>query len=73
MIISQTEGKIDGFQYMDPQIGLEVMVQGVRDQEFPFNRVQAPSRTIDLSPYINKKVRITVEIIDDETEDRYAP
>lgn len=66
MIISQTEGKIDGFQYMDPQIGIEVKVHGVRDQEFPFNRVQAPSCTIELSPYINKKVKITVETIDDE-------
>lgn len=66
MIISQTEGKIDGFQYMDPQIGLEVTVQGVRDQEFPFNRVQTPSHIMDLSPYINKKVKITVETIDDE-------
>lgn len=66
MIISQTEGKIDGFQYMDPQIGLEVTVQGVRDQKFPFNCVQAPSCIISLSPYINKKVKITVETIDDE-------
>lgn len=66
MIISQTEGKIDGFQYMDPQIGIEVMVRGVRDQEFPFNFVPAPSCTMDLSPYINKKVKITVETIDYE-------
>lgn len=65
MIISITEGVIEGFQYMDPQIGIEVLVHGVRDQEFPFNFVQKPERSEDLTPYINKRVRITVETIDD--------
>lgn len=62
-----------GFQWIDPQIGPEVHVRSGRDILLPFNQVPLYIDGTRLDKYRMKKVRITVEIIDDETEDSYAP
>ena len=66
MIISKTEGHITGFQWMDPQIGPEVHVRSGRDILFPFNQVPLPADGTRLDKYRMKKVRITVELIDND-------
>lgn len=72
-IISESEAQIVGFQYMDRQIGPEVHLRSGRDITLPFNKVPMPGDPARLDKYRFKRVRITVEIIDDETEDRCSP
>lgn len=55
-----------GFQLMDPQIGPEVHVRSGRDILLPFNQVPLPADGTRLDKYRMKKVRITVELIDND-------
>lgn len=66
MIISKAEGNITGFQWMDPQIGVEAHVVGVREWLFPFMPEKVDEGKIDVAKYKFKKVRITVELIDND-------
>lgn len=67
-IISESEAQILGFKYLDRQIGPEVHLRGGRDITLPFNKIPMPGDPVRLDKYLFKRVRITVEIIDDETE-----
>ena len=66
MIISKSEGHIIGFQLMDMETGPEVHVRSYRDMLFPFNQMPMPGDGINLNKYRFKKVRITVELIDND-------
>ena len=74
MILSETEGRLYGIEY-DSSIGLTLEVESYEYRpyiertgvKFPWNR-NIP-REINLNKLRGKKVRITMEIIEDEKED----
>ena len=69
MVISKTEGIICAFHWTDPHIGVEVDIASARDHLFPFMPESVPDREFNLAQYRGKKVRITVELIEDDTQE----